>query len=76
MQTDSPVIHFDTQLMAEDLAAKGWLRAELARRAKVSDASCYRFFQGRQRTATVAKKLAKALGQKPERYIRGLRRVS
>lgn len=75
MQT-APVVQFDTQLMAEDLAAKGWLKAELARRAKVSDASCYRFFQGKQRTATVAKALAKALGKPVSRYIRGMRKVA
>ena len=64
-----PVIRFNGQLMAEDMAAAGWTKLELARRAKVADFTVTRFLRGEQQSAPTAKKLAKALGQSVERYL-------
>lgn len=60
---------FDGAKMADDIALKGWLPVELARRAKVADMTVYRFLDGRQQTAPTAKKLARALGYSIRRYL-------
>lgn len=60
---------FDAGLMADDLALKGWLPIELARRAGVADMTVYRFLSGESQTAPTAKKLAKALGRPLSRYL-------
>lgn len=69
MQTVAPVVRFDSQLLAEDMAAKGWLGADLAREAGVADMTVIRFLRNERQTARVAKKLAKALGRPIRRYI-------
>lgn len=63
------VIVWDVQLMAEDMAAKGWSPAAFARKAKVADMTVYRFLSGKQQTPPTAKKLATALGYEVARYI-------
>jgi transcriptional regulator with XRE-family HTH domain len=60
---------FDAALMADDIALKGWLPIELARRAGVADMTVYRFLSGERQTAPTAKKLAKALGHSVRRYL-------
>jgi transcriptional regulator with XRE-family HTH domain len=61
---------FNAQLMSDDMALKGWTRAELARRAGVADMTVLRFFGGRQNlTPPTAKKLASALGRNIGRYL-------
>lgn len=60
---------FNTSLMEEDMAAKGWSRAEFARRARVSEMRVSRFFRGDYQTNETAGILARALGRNPRRYI-------
>ncbi len=60
---------FDIELMAEDLIVRGWRPIDLARKARVSDMSVYRFLDGRQQTAPMAKKLARGLGYSVRRYL-------
>jgi transcriptional regulator with XRE-family HTH domain len=55
--------------MAEDMALKGWSPMELSRRARVADMTVYRFLSGERQTAAAAKKIAKALGRSPARYL-------
>lgn len=62
-------IEYNAQLMAEDMARKGWFRKELAAKAGVSDMSVTRFLRGERQTAPMAKKLAKALGRSINRYL-------
>lgn len=64
-----PRIEFDSQLMAEDMALKGWNKGDLANRAQVSDMTVIRFLRGESQTARTAKKLAKALGYTVQRYL-------
>lgn len=66
--TPSPV-RFDTDRLAADLAARGWLKSDLSARAKVSPMTVTRFFRGEFQTARVAAKLAKALGFSIRRYL-------
>ncbi len=68
MQT-TPKASFNVQLMADDMALKGWTRAELARRARVADMTVIRFFRGEGQTAPTAKKIADALGRPLKRYL-------
>lgn len=71
MQTTTmdPVIRYDAQRMAEDMAAKGWTKLDFAKKARVSDMTVIRFLRGERQTAPTAKKLAKALGHDVERYL-------
>jgi len=62
-------VRFDGRLMAEDVAIKGWLPVDLARRASVADMTVYRFLSGERQTAPIAKKLARALGFSVRRYL-------
>jgi len=62
-------IRFNAQLMAEDLALKGWTKAEFAEHAGVTDMTVIRFLRGERQTAITAKKLAKALGYSTRRYL-------
>jgi transcriptional regulator with XRE-family HTH domain len=55
--------------MAEDMAVKGWTRAEFARKAGVADMTVYRFLSGVHQTNPTAKKLARALGHSVRRYL-------
>lgn len=71
MQTHSaPVIRYDVQSMAEDMASKGWTKLDLATKAGVSDMTVIRFLRGEHQTAPVAKKLAKSLGRTVRHYLR------
>lgn len=65
----TPIIRFNAQLMAEDLALKGWSKAQLAQRAGCADMTVYRFLSGERQTGKTAKKLAKALGFPARRYL-------
>lgn len=60
---------FDVALMRNDIAAKGWLPTDLARKARVSDMTVSRFLRGEAQTAPTAKRLAKALGYSIRRYL-------
>jgi transcriptional regulator with XRE-family HTH domain len=67
--TSAPRVRFNTQLIAEDMAEKGWTKLDLATQARVSDMTVIRFLRGESQTAPTAKKLADALGHPVRRYI-------
>lgn len=70
---------WDTQLMREDAAEKGWnvldvaeevVRRARKRRAKApARATVYRFFDGQFQTPRVASLIAAAIGQPLRRYL-------
>lgn len=60
---------YNVALILEDMAAKGWLPAHLARKARVADMTVYRFLSGESQTAPTAKKIADALGRSVRRYL-------
>lgn len=62
-------VAFNTALLSDDMAAKGWLPIDLARAADVASMTVYRFLSGECQTARTAGKLAKALGYSAERYL-------
>jgi transcriptional regulator with XRE-family HTH domain len=62
-------VRFNRQLMAEDLAIKGWTKAEFSKRARVADMTVIRFLRGDRQTAQTAHRLAKALGHSVKRYL-------
>lgn len=68
-----PVIRFDAQLMAEDMAIKGWSKLDLAKAAGVADMTVIRFLRSERQTAKSARKLAKALGFSVRRYLISVR---
>jgi len=69
MQDTRNAPSYNVALLKTDIAAKGWLPTDLARRAKVSDMTVSRFLTGERRTARTAKKLATALGYSVRRYL-------
>lgn len=66
-------VHFDTERMLVDMTLRGWSNADLARHAKVSEASVMRFLRGQGHTAPMCDKLAQALGRNIKRYFLGVR---
>lgn len=60
---------FNADLLADDIALRGWLPKDLARKADVADMTVYRFLSGESQTARTAKKLADALGYSVRRYL-------
>jgi transcriptional regulator with XRE-family HTH domain len=68
-RTSAEPIQYDAQLMAEDMALRGWTKLDLAKRARVADMTVIRFLRGESQTAPTAKKLANALGHSVRRYI-------
>lgn len=69
MELKTPRVVFNAQLMAEDMALKGWNKSEFSREADVADMTVIRFLRGEQQTAKTAHKLAKALGHSVRRYL-------
>jgi len=67
--TAATPIRYNAQLMAEDMAARGWTKDELAKRAGVADMTVIRFLRGESQTAPTAKKLARALRRNVRRYL-------
>ena len=64
-----PVVRYNTQLLAEDIAAKGWMPVDAARRSGLSSKTVTRFLSGEFQTAKTAKRLAEALGRSVSRYL-------
>jgi plasmid maintenance system antidote protein VapI len=60
---------YDVALLQDDMAARGWMQVDLARKAKVSHMSVSRFLTGQRQTARMALKLAKAFGHPVTRYL-------
>lgn len=67
MQKHGPT--FDVVLMQEDMARRGWLAVDLARRARVSHMTIGRFLRGERQTSRTAHKIATALGFSVRRYL-------
>jgi hypothetical protein len=60
---------FNAKLLADDIALRGWLPIDLARKARVADMTVYRFLSGEVQTPRTAKKLAGAMGYSVRRYL-------
>lgn len=73
--TDADLL-FDVSLMGRDMAAKGWLPADLARAAGVSAMTVSRFLRQERQNARTAKLLAIALGYSVRRYLLAARKPS
>jgi len=69
MTTQRPIVRFNSQLLAEDMASKGWNKSDLAVRAGVADMTVIRFLRAESQTNRTAKKLARALGYSVRRYL-------
>lgn len=70
METPSrPRPHWNAQLLADDMGAKGWMMTDLAREAVISNKTVTLFFQGERQTAKTVRKMAKALGRPISRYL-------
>lgn len=67
---------YDVALIQNDMAVKGWLPVDLARRAGVSHMTVSRFISGERQTARMGKKLATALGYSLRRYLVASREVT
>ena len=67
--TQKPVVRYDMQLLAEDMAVRAWMPNDLARAAGVDNATIWHFLRGSRRTPKTLGKIAKALGYKPARYV-------
>lgn len=65
----SRTVRFNVDLLREDMAVKGWLNADLASAAGVSDMTVTRFLRGDHRTNRTAAKLSTALGYSVRRYL-------
>lgn len=66
---DAAPVTYNVALMCEDMAAKGFIKKDLAAKAGVSAMAVTRFLRGDRQTARMAKRLATALGQSVRRYI-------
>lgn len=64
-----PAVTYDVALIAEDMAAKGFLQTDLAKRAGLSPMVVSRFLRCERQNARAAKKIARALGASVRRYI-------
>lgn len=62
-------VTYDVGQLEQDMAGKGWLPVDLARRARVSHMTVGRFLRGERQTARTALKLARALGFSLRRYL-------
>lgn len=60
---------FDFAKLRDDLAERGWLAADLARAARVSEMTVSRVLAGKRHNPRTIEKLAKALGRTLRRYL-------
>jgi hypothetical protein len=60
---------FNIQLLAEDIARRGWLYVDLGRAAGVGPQAVGRFLRGEFQTPRMAARFAKALGYDINRYL-------
>jgi transcriptional regulator with XRE-family HTH domain len=65
----APVVAYDLQLLAEDMAGLGLSKYRLAQAAGVADMTVIRVLRGEPTTPATMKKLAGALGRSVHRYI-------
>lgn len=64
-----PVVRYNTSLMRQDMAAKGWQPQDLAEKAELVPSTLSRFLNGHHQTARTAKKISTALGYSVRRYL-------
>lgn len=64
-----PTVRYDTQLLAEDFAAKGLDLQTVAAKAGLHYRTIHRFMTGYRQTIKTMAKLAKVLGHAPSRYV-------
>jgi ribosome-binding protein aMBF1 (putative translation factor) len=69
MHSETHRVEWNRTLMREDQAAKGWNDIDLARAAEVHQTTVWRWFAGALNSPRLAKRLAKALGFSPRRYV-------
>ena len=62
-------VAWNVELFEADMAGKGWLAVDLARRAGVSHMTVGRFLKGERQTPRTAKAMASALGYSVRRYL-------
>jgi transcriptional regulator with XRE-family HTH domain len=62
-------LRFDGQKVAFDMAGKPWDVQELAKKARLSDRTVYRFINNELQTLATARAIAKALGFSTKRYL-------
>jgi transcriptional regulator with XRE-family HTH domain len=62
-------VSYDIAKMTRDMTAKGWLPADLAKRARVSKMTVSRFLNGLRSNPRTAAKLARALGHDADFYL-------
>jgi len=67
-------VTYDVDRMVHDMAEKGWMKKDLALRARVSPMAVTRFLRGELQTPRMAKRLALALGHGVRRYLSSPRR--
>jgi transcriptional regulator with XRE-family HTH domain len=60
---------YNVSLLSDDMALRGWMAVDLARRAGVSHMTVHRFLTGERQTPRTAKKLAEALNRRVSRYL-------
>lgn len=74
-----PRVSYDTLLLHEDMALKGWNASMLAEEVqalarannlRISAGTVFRFLRGSHQTANTAKWVAQALGRPVKRYLR------
>lgn len=65
-----PRAHWNVELVASDMASRGWNSSALAKAAGVTPKTIDRFLDGRVQTAKTAKAIAAAFGYKTtQRYL-------
>jgi transcriptional regulator with XRE-family HTH domain len=64
-----PIVRYNTQRVADDMAAKGWLVKDLAHDTGLAHTTVARFLRGEFQTAKTVKKIARSLGTSVRRYI-------
>lgn len=69
-----PRAKFNADLVAEDLALRGWTASELAKRSGMSIPTVTLFLRGEVQTTKTAHRIAKALGKSVRRYFAGIDR--
>lgn len=62
-------LRYNVRRLRTDMALRGWMAGDLARRARVSDETVYRFIKAQTQTVRTAHKLSQALGYSVRRYL-------
>lgn len=76
MHLVTAAVQWNRTLMRRDQIAKGWNDSDLARAAKVHQTTVGRWFDCEINSARLGKRLAKALGYSPSRYLPTIEQVA